>query len=572
MSNEYYDHTTYPGPNAPGSSAALRAELDSIEQGFDKMPTLAGNAGKVAAVNGAGDALVATNTLAGLTLNSTSIGTTTPAAGAFTNLSATGTASLGSAVTIAGGSINNTPIGTTTPSSGSFTTLAASSGYTGNVTGNVTGNLTGNVTAGSGTSTFNNVTVNGALDMASATVGTISGLLDPSSSSDATNKGYVDTRDALKLSLTGGTMSGELAMGANKITGLGAPSAGTDAATKTYVDTQDALKLSLSGGTMSGAIAMGNNSITGLPTPSASSHAATKGYVDTIMGSTTSAAESALAAANSASAAANSATSAQTFASNAQTSANDAAATYDAFDDRYLGAKAADPTVDNDGNALLTGALYWNTGSSIMKVWTGSAWSATYLPATGYLALSGGTMTGNITFAGGQTWPTFNQSTTGNAATATALQTARTINGVSFNGTANITVTANTPNSLTINGTPFNGSSAVSLTAGDVFTTSAQTLTNKTIRLMTSVVSTNTAAVASTTYVLTASLTLTLPATPTAGDWVRVVNRSATTTAVVARNGEKIMGLSEDMTLNDVNAKVLLVYADATQGWVIANE
>lgn len=36
------------------------------------------------------------------------------------------------------------------------------------------------------------------------------------------------------------------------------------------------------------------------------------------------------------------------------------------------------------------------------------------------------------------TFPTLNQSTSGNAATATALQNARTINGVSFNGTANI--------------------------------------------------------------------------------------------------------------------------------------
>lgn len=45
----------------------------------------------------------------------------------------------------------------------------------------------------------------------------------------------------------------------------------------------------------------------------------------------------------------------------------------------------------------------------------------------------------NLTGAG-NTFPTFNQSTTGNAATATTLQTARTINGVSFNGSANITV------------------------------------------------------------------------------------------------------------------------------------
>jgi hypothetical protein len=56
------------------------------------------------------------------------------------------------------------------------------------------------------------------------------------------------------------------------------------------------------------------------------------------------------------------------------------------------------------------------------------------------LPLAGGTMTGAIGFAGAQTWPTFNQSTTGNAATATTLQTARTINGVSFNGSTDITI------------------------------------------------------------------------------------------------------------------------------------
>ena len=62
----------------------------------------------------------------------------------------------------------------------------------------------------------------------------------------------------------------------------------------------------------------------------------------------------------------------------------------------------------------------------------------------GKLPLSGGTLTGSISFAGTQTWPTFNQSTTGNAATATTLQTARTINGVSFDGSANITVADST--------------------------------------------------------------------------------------------------------------------------------
>jgi hypothetical protein len=55
-------------------------------------------------------------------------------------------------------------------------------------------------------------------------------------------------------------------------------------------------------------------------------------------------------------------------------SENAAAASYDSFDDRYLGAKASDPTLDNDGQALLTGAMYWNTTNDVMKVYNGAAW------------------------------------------------------------------------------------------------------------------------------------------------------------------------------------------------------
>lgn len=47
---------------------------------------------------------------------------------------------------------------------------------------------------------------------------------------------------------------------------------------------------------------------------------------------------------------------------------------YDTFDDRFLGAKNAAPTLDNDGNALQVGALYWDTQLTGMQVWSGSAW------------------------------------------------------------------------------------------------------------------------------------------------------------------------------------------------------
>jgi hypothetical protein len=80
-------------------------------------------------------------------------------------------------------------------------------------------------------------------------------------------------------------------------------------------------------------------------------------------------------AATSAASAATSATAAATSATSAAASATSAADSYDSFDDRYLGAKASPPSVDNDGNALLTGALYWNTSVNKMYVWSGSAWA-----------------------------------------------------------------------------------------------------------------------------------------------------------------------------------------------------
>ena len=90
--------------------------------------------------------------------------------------------------------------------------------------------------------------------------------------------------------------------------------------------------------------------------------------------SATNAASSASAASTSATNAASSASAASSSASAAATSATNAAASYDSFDDRYLGSKTANPTLDNDGNALLTGALYWNSTATEMRVYTGSAW------------------------------------------------------------------------------------------------------------------------------------------------------------------------------------------------------
>ena len=273
----------------------------------------------------------------------------------------------------------------------------------------MSGDLTGNVTASTGSSSFNNVTINGSLDMNAGTTATITNLTSPTNTNDAATKGYVDTSlanlvdsapgtldtlnelaaalgddpnfsttitnsIATKLPLAGGTMTGAIAMGTSKITGLGDPTAAQDAATKNYVDTQDALQVSKSGDSMSGNLAMGSNNITGLATPTANDHAANKSYVDGVLGSATAASASAAAAATSEANAATSETNAANSATAAASSATSAAASLDSFDDRYLGAKATAPTVDNDGDALIIGALYFDTTTDTMKVYGSSGW------------------------------------------------------------------------------------------------------------------------------------------------------------------------------------------------------
>jgi hypothetical protein len=576
MSNSFYNHGTFPTPNSPGSSAAMRAELEAITDGFDLLPTLAGNGYKVAMINSAGTALIASAALqslaiTGSTINSTPIGATTAAAGNFTTLTASGAVNLGSSVTIAGGTINNTTIGGTTPSSGAFTTVSASSGFTGNLTGNVTAssgsssfndvtvagtlaaNLTGNVTS-SGTSSFNNVTITGTLDMSLATSATITGLAAPTSDSEAANKAYVDTvsqgldaKASCRVATTANiTLSGtqtidgiaviagdrvlvkdqstasqngiyvvaagswsrstdantwdELVhafcfveqgtananngfvctvtaggtLGSTSVTwvqfsGAGQVTAGTGmtktgntlnvntASSSRIVVGADEIDLAASGVTVGtyksvtvdlyGRVTAGTN-----PTTLAGygiSDAYTIAQVDALFGSTASAAASASAAATSATNAANSATTAAGSATSAANSATAAANSYDAFDDRYLGSKTSDPTVDNDGNPLLTGALYWNSSSNEMRVYTGSVWQAAYLPAVGYLPLSGGTMTGAITFAAGQTFPI--TSLSGYTQSATPYLTALGSNAGNNTGTGtyNVAIGINALDSFT---------------------------------------------------------------------------------------------------------------------------
>jgi hypothetical protein len=137
----------------------------------------------------------------------------------------------------------------------------------------------------------------------------VTGLGTPSSNADAATKLYVDTKVSDLIASAPGTLDtlNELA-----------EALGDDPNFATTMTNALAAKLALAGGTMSGAIAMGNNKITGLATPESSTDAANKGYIDTMASS----------AGASATAAANSAASALSYANSAATSASSANESY----------------------------------------------------------------------------------------------------------------------------------------------------------------------------------------------------------------------------------------------------
>lgn len=208
------------------------------------------------------------------------------------------------------------------------------------------------------------------------------------------------------------------------------------------------------------------------------------------------------------------------------------------------------PVVSTNAAGLLTRAAATQDGVEVIGRAGGtSSYKVTFTPTTlsasriltlpdntGTLLTTGATVTvanggtGQTTYTDGQL---LIGNTTGNTLTKATL-TAGT--GISItNGSGSITITN------TASGTP-------------------------TLNVVTG---TTQAAVANNHYVLTnvAATTVTLPATPAAGDVVWITVGNGLTTNVVARNGSNIQSLAEDLTLNAAYAAVQMRYINSTIGW-----
>jgi hypothetical protein len=267
-------------------------------------------------------------------------------------------------------------------------------------------NTTGTVTLLAATQTISNKTLGSNLDAGGYTV---TNLATPVNASDAVRKDFADAQvAAAATSAASAATSATSAANSASAASTSASSASTSASSAltsansafTYASTmaasvtaaQSSATAAATSATSAAASATAASTSASSASTSASSAATSASSASTsassALTSANSASTSATSASNSASAASTSATSAAASATAAATSATSASASataaassatsaesaWDSFDDRYLGPKSTAPTVDNDGNPLTAGVIYYNTTDGNMYVYSGSVW------------------------------------------------------------------------------------------------------------------------------------------------------------------------------------------------------
>jgi len=272
--------------------------------------------------------------------------------------------------------------------------------------------------------------------------------------------------------------------------------------------------------------------------------------------SATNAATSASNASTSATSAVTSATSASASATSASASADAALSALDNFDDRYLGQKSSSPSLDNDGNALVTGALYFDTTDNTMKVYDGTSWLSAYASLSGALLSNNNLSDLSNTISARTNLGLGTAATTAYTDYATAAQGILAENALK---TADIDVNVlgyvvpgTSDNVLTSNGTSW--ISAPPSAGGLEYVTKTSNYTTQDKEG----VLTDTSG---------GPFTITLPASPSTGAQVVVADSNSSwgsNSLTIARNGSTINSTAEDLVCDVSSASVQLVFNGST--------
>ena len=159
----------------------------------------------------------------------------------------------------------------------------------------------------------------------------------------------------------------------------------------------------------------------------------------------------------------------------------------------------------------------------------------------------------------------------------TAVNTAATTAISNFNSSANGTRLTTAESNITNLQNRMSNAEGFITTNGTQYTTLQSTVNTLQTSLTTvpqnwKIVTSTYTAVNGDQLFVNPGVTVTLPLNPSVGYQVRFVDyqgTAATTNITVARNGQKIQGLLEDLVINVNAAKVHLVFSDATYGWRI---
>jgi hypothetical protein len=287
-------------------------------------------------------------------------------------------------------------------------------------------------------------------------------------------------------------------------------------------------------------------------------------------------------------------TNAATSESNAATSASEAAASADAFDDVYLGSKSSDPTTDNDGDPLAAGMLYYNTVSNLMRIYSGSAWENVAVSTAGFTTLTGvETLTNKTLTAPKIANGGFVADANGNeqikfTTTASAVNELTVVNSAAGNAPEisstggdtdiDLKITPKGSGKIVLDGISFpntDGTANQALVTDGSGVLSFASVTGRTGTVdwcTTAKTAPFTAVNGDGFFVNTTcgAVTVTLPATPSAGDIISIADYASTfqTNAVtICRNSSKINGTCFNATLNTEGQSITLVYVDGTRGW-----